>query len=287
MTDQSQALTTLQDTAKMVEKFARNIHNSERGMEFATHLSVMAQKDDRIRQATKESLMSAMLACIHLDMLPNTPEQLAFVIPYNRQGKIEVQFQVGYKGLVNLAYNSGKVESINAEIVFDADDFAPTLGTKRKLNHTPDYSIDRTDMTRAVAVYATAKLKGGHEVFEVLSLGEIEKVKTEMVKATRDDSPWKKWPEAMMKKTAVKRLTKLLPSDSKDSRLKLAAHFDSLAEAGKLGVDADRGDIIEVEARESQTNQDKVAKALKERKTAVKDTDPKKVEVENEKTDTK
>ena len=40
---------------------------------------------------------------------------------------------------------------------------------------------------------------------------EINKIKA-VSKATRDDSPWRAWPAEMMKKTALRRLAKLLPS---------------------------------------------------------------------------
>lgn len=271
------AVVTFKDTAGLVEKYVRNIRDQEVAMQFATHLSIMAQKDPKIKEVDPNSLVTAMLACAHLGLLPNTPEQYAFLIPYNKQ----LQFQVGYKGLVELAYRSGKVKTINAEIVFEGDEFEPTLGTNRALNHKPNYKVDRTDIDKAVAVYATAQMDSGEYMFEVLSMNEINKVRSETVKATKDDSPWKKWPEAMMKKTSVKRLTKLLPSSAKDRGLEKAAYFDSLAEAGKLGVD-DRGDIIEVEPVKQPDNRDKVAKALKERKELPKDVEPKKEDEEDQ-----
>ena len=42
-------------------------------------------------------------------------------------------------------------------------------------------------------------------------MSEIDKIRTES-RANRPDSPWSKWPAEMMKKTALRRLSKLLPA---------------------------------------------------------------------------
>ena len=44
-----------------------------------------------------------------------------------------------------------------------------------------------------------------------MTIAEINKIKT-MSRASREDSPWRQWPDEMMKKTALRRLTKLLPA---------------------------------------------------------------------------
>ena len=56
------------------------------------------------------------------------------------------------------------------------------------------------------------------------------------------------WPEAMARKTAIKRAAKLLPKSTKDNRFAMAVEMDSLAEAGKLRIDRTTGEIIEGEA---------------------------------------
>lgn len=221
----------IKQTAMMVQQYASKLINDDRAKQFYANVSLMTRNNPKLATVEPASLLSAVMACVHLDLMPNTPEQYAFVIPYGK----EAQFQLGYKGLLELAYRTGNIRSINAELVFEGDEFRVELGTRRELIHRPDFDVDRTNYANVTHAYATATLKDGSTVFEVLSRKELDKVQ-KTVKASSTDAPWQKWPEAMAKKTAVKRLTKLLPGSAEDNRLKLAAEMDSLAEVGKLRV---------------------------------------------------
>ena len=44
-----------------------------------------------------------------------------------------------------------------------------------------------------------------------MTMAKINKIKA-MSRASREDSPWRQWPDEMMKKTALRRLAKLLPA---------------------------------------------------------------------------
>lgn len=233
-------LTPFQQATVQVGKYAKSMADDKRSQQFMATMALMAQKEPKIADATPQSLMTALMACVSLDLMPNTPEQFAYVIPYNnkRNGSIEAQFQIGYKGMVELAYRTGQIKAINAELVFPQDDFEVLLGTERVLRHKPDYSIDRTKFNDITHVYATAKLANGETVFEVLPVSDLKKIK-DSAKASSTASPWATWPESMAKKTAVKRLLKLLPQSAEDNRLVVAAEIDSLAEAGKLTITED------------------------------------------------
>lgn len=240
---QTAALTPVRRAQGMIHTYAKKLLNDERAQMFATQLAVMVRKEPKLALCTEESLATAVIACVHLDLMPNTPEGLAYVIPYknNRLGRFEAQFQVGYKGMAQLAFRSGTISGINAELVFPEDQFDVDYAT-REMHHKPDLTIDRTDYSKAIAAYAVATLPNGGRVFDVLSPSEITKVR-KTVKARSTDAPWETWQESMVKKTAIKRLTKVLPQSSKDNRLAFAAAWDSWAEAGKLkAVD---GEIVE------------------------------------------
>ena len=219
----------------MVGKYAQGMIDDKRAQQFMTTMTLMARRDDNFAQCTPDSIIASMVACVALDIMPNTPEQLAYIIPYNnkRTGKKDAQFQIGYKGMVELAYRSGQIKAINSELVFPEDEFEILLGTERVLHHKPDFTIDRTKAENITHVYATAKLSNGENVFEVMSLSELKKIK-DSAQAKSTLSPWNTWEESMIKKTAVKRLLKLLPQSSTDNRINQAAMIDSLAEAGKL-----------------------------------------------------
>lgn len=213
----------------LVQKRAVEMYTSEKGQEFVSALTSATDRNAKIKNCSPSSIITSMMACIMLDLVPETGQQLAYLIPY---GNI-LQFQIGYKGLIELAYRSGMVLSINAELVFPEDEFDFNLGTNRGIMHRPNMSIDRTNFGGITQVYATAELKDGGTVFEVMSISELEKIRA-TVKAKSTDAPWKTWPEQMAKKTVIKRLTKYMPQSKTDNRIHEAVRIDSLAEVGKL-----------------------------------------------------
>lgn len=263
-------LATVQQSAQLVSAYANKLLNSEKAQQFATQMRLMISKEPKLAQCTPESLAVSMIACVHLDIMPNTPEQRAYIIPYknNRLNRYEAQFQMGYKGLIELAYRSNLIKSVSAELVFPQDKFDVDLGM-RTLSHKPDMSIDRTNFKDAIAVYAVARLGNGELAFDVLSKSEIDKVRG-VVKYMAKDSPWNSWEESMVKKTAVKRLLKFLPSSAEDSRLQQAAMYDSWAEAGKLKVGED-GNIVEGRIQVEPMSAEKQAEVKAEAKSIAAD----------------
>lgn len=259
------ATTPVRQAQAVVARYAQKLLNDdkERADKFLTQLAVLGSKEPKLLNCTPESLTASLLACVHLDLIPNTPEGLAYIIPYknNRLGRYEAQFQIGYKGLAQLAYRSGAISAINAELVFPEDTFDVDLGM-RTINHRPDLTIDRTNYSKAVAVYAVATLPNGDRVFDVLSPSEIEKIR-KTVKFVSTDSPWKNWEESMVKKTAIKRLTKILPQSATDNRLQYAAEWDSLAQMRKLKV-ADNGQLIEGKVEPPEISPEEEAQRKKE-----------------------
>lgn len=242
---QQQAVVSLTD---LVQKRAAEIYNDERAKEFTGALTAAAEKNSKLKQCSTSSILASMVACVQLDLIPNTVQGLAYLIPY----KNEVQFQLGYKGLVELCYRSGDVLSINAELVFPEDEFDFSFGTNREIKHKPDMTRDRTNLDDATQVYATAQLKNGGTVFDVMSMSEINKIR-KFVKAKSTDAPWVTWPEQMAKKTAVKRLTKYLPQSKIDKRLAMAVHYDDLAQAGRLKYKD--GELVEGESNTTSVSE--------------------------------
>lgn len=263
------ALNTMQDAASMVLSYAKRIVGDERAQEFYTHVSIMMQQNPKIKECSPVSVVQGMMACVRLNLMPNTPQQYAHLIPYGK----DLQFQLGYKGLVKLANNAG-VGKISAELVFPEDEFKIEMGTQRKLTHEitiEGLSRDRTNAADAVFIYATAKLPDGEEAFEVMTQSDVLKIKDKAVKATGNGTPWKEWESEQYKKTVVKRFTKLLPQSDTDERLNFATQIDSLAEANKLRLDIETGDIIEGEVAEKTDNRTRI-EAAKAKRAAMDDT---------------
>ena len=73
-------------------------------------------KDPKLQECTPQSFLGAMMQAAQLGVEPNTPLGQAYLIPYRNTGQMECQFQIGYRGLIDLAYRSGEITSINTGI---------------------------------------------------------------------------------------------------------------------------------------------------------------------------
>lgn len=152
-----------------------------------------------------------MMNAAQLGVEPNTPLGQAYLIPYKNKGVDEVQFQLGYKGLIDLAYRSGNVDTIQAQVVYENDRFEYEYGIDPKLKHIPTTG-DRGKMTH---VYAVIKMKDGGYTFDVMTVEDIKKHAEKYSQASRSSySPWASSFEEMAKKTVLKRVLKYAPLKS-------------------------------------------------------------------------
>ena len=61
----------------------------------------------KLAECSPKSFLGAMMTAAQLGVEPNTPLGQAYLIPFRNKGVLECQFQLGYKGLIDLAYRSG------------------------------------------------------------------------------------------------------------------------------------------------------------------------------------
>jgi recombination protein RecT len=162
----------------------------------------------KLAECTPQSFLGAMMAAAQLGVEPNTALGQAYILPYSNHGRMEAQFQLGYKGMIDLAYRSGEVESIQAQVVYENDIFEAEYGLEPKLVHKP---ADH-DRGQPVKVWASFRTKSGGYGFEVMSMDDVRQHAERYSKAYASSfSPWKTNFEEMAKKTVLKRVLKYAP----------------------------------------------------------------------------
>lgn len=165
----------------------------------------------QLGSCTPQSFLGAMMTSAQLGLEVNTPLGQAYILPYRNKGQLEAQFQLGYKGLIDLAYRSGEVEVIQAHVVYENDYFECEYGLDPKLTHKP---ADK-DRGEPIKVYAVFKTKSGGFGFEVMSMDDVRRHAEKYSKAYGSGfSPWKTNFEEMAKKTVLKRVLKYAPLKS-------------------------------------------------------------------------
>ena len=197
----------LQHYIKQMEKEIKKALPSVITPERFTRIVLSAlSTNPKLADTTPQSFMGAMMTAAQLGVEPNTPLGQAYLIPYRNKGVMECQFQLGYKGLIDLAYRSGEISIIQAQMVYSEDSFTYSFGLEPTLKHIPATG----DRGEPVHVYAMFKTKEGGYGFEVMSIEEIRIFAQKYSKAY-DNGPWQTNFEEMAKKTVLKRVLKYAP----------------------------------------------------------------------------
>lgn len=185
----------------------------------------------------KMSFIGAAMTAAQLGLEPNTPLGHCYLIPRRRKGAWEVQFQIGYKGLIDLAYRSGEVAMIYAHCVYENDHFEYQLGLEPKLVHVPARG-NRGKMTH---VYGVWKSKSGASGFSCWSREDVEAHRDKYSDSAKSGySPWTTQFEDMAKKTVLKDALKYAPL--KSDFVRQLSTDDSV----KTELAADMSEVVDV-----------------------------------------
>ena len=171
---------------------------------FIRVLVTTLQRDPKLLDCDKQSVLAGAMTAAQLGLEIDPALGRAYLLPY----KGKAQLIIGYKGYIDLAYRSGQLSGIQAEAVYEADDFRYTLGLKPELHHVP---ADQDDRGALKFAYAVATLSNGGTVWRVLNRAQVMKHKKSSMSANSDYSPWKTHEEEMWRKTAIRALSAMLP----------------------------------------------------------------------------
>lgn len=207
---------TLQEYIKVMAPEIKKALPSVMTPERFTRMTLSAiSSNAKLAKCTPQSFLGSMMTAAQLGLELNTPLGQAYIIPYKRKKKqedgtwtevYEAQFQLGYKGLIDLAYRSGDVEIIQANIVYENDTFEMEYGLNPKLRHIPA----KGDRGNPVQAYAIFKTRSGGYGFEADTIENIRNFAMARSK-TYNEGPWQTDFEEMCKKTVLKRALKYAP----------------------------------------------------------------------------
>ncbi len=205
---------TIQDYIKRMEGEIKKALPSVMTPERFTRITLSALSSNRNLQAcTPASFLGAMMTAAQLGLEPNTPLGQAYLIPYRNHGQMECQFQLGYKGMMELAYRPKIVNTIQAHTVYENDEFEYELGLDPKLRHVPA----KGSRGEPVCFYGMWRTKDGGYGFEVMSVEAVRNHAQKYSKAYKN-GPWQTNFEEMAKKTVLKRALKYAPMGTEFAR---------------------------------------------------------------------
>lgn len=189
------------------------------------------QSTPALLECSTISLVGCVVIASQLGLELGGPLGQAYLVPYRTKSGMIATFLPGYRGMIDLSRRTGSVAVIEARIVHRRDKFLLQQGTDAKIEHSP--YIGDAEPGAMVGVYALCKMRDGVTQFEFLTKAQVDSVRKRSKSGL--DGPWVTDFEEMAKKTAIRRLWKVLPVSVEKAMAKAIVAHDR-AEEGR-GID--------------------------------------------------
>jgi len=172
---------------------------------FATSVLQIVNSNELLRNAEPQTVFSAACMAATLNLPINNTLGFAYIVPFkNRKaGTVEAQFQLGYKGFIQLAQRSGQFERLVALPVYAAQ-----LISKDPINgFVFDWSKEPVGNEQPVGYYAYFKLINGFTAELYMTKAEVDRHANKYSQTYKMGfGVWKDNFEAMALKTVMKLL---------------------------------------------------------------------------------
>lgn len=179
-----------------------------RAPQLTTSLITALNSNDKLAQCKPESVLNAALTAASMDLPINPNLGFAYIVPYGD----EAQFQMGWKGFIQLAQRSGFYKTINATDVRKGE-----LKERNRLSGDIDFEFVEDDKEReklpVLGYVSYFRLMNGFEKTMYMSVEAVEAHALEYSKSYAYDkkknytsSNWSTNFDAMARKTVLKLL---------------------------------------------------------------------------------
>ena len=175
---------------------------------------IAVSQSQTLQQCTPQSIMrsAARAATLGLSVDPNIGQ--AYMVPY----KGEATFQVGWKGLRDMAYRTGNIANINVGVVAEGQTWVQDQLT----GHAKIEGMPKSNTP--IGYFSYMKTFSGREHFEYMTIEEINRHKEQYAQGfDHVRSAWKTSFDRMARKTVLKRMlnswAEMDPSGSEVMRL--------------------------------------------------------------------
>ena len=208
------------------------------GQQFVASLLSIVTNNNLLAKATNESIMTAAMKAATLKLPIEPSLGMAYIVPYNRNEKQgntwvkinEAQFQMGYKGFIQLAQRSGQIRNINCDIVYKEE-----FLRYDKVYGALHLKEEQVDSGEVEGYFASLELING---FRKMIFWKKEKVIAHAQKYSKtydkqigdfkSGTPWKTEFDAMAQKTLIKELlSKYAPLSTELQEAIIADNEDS------------------------------------------------------------
>ena len=151
---------------------ANTLQDEKRRTQFVANIISAVSSNPTLKECDQVSIVSAALQAESLHFPINNSLGYVYLVPYNdkKKGKV-AQFQIGYKGYIQLAIRSGQYKSINVVEVKEGElgEYDPLNG--QKFNWIKDY--EKRKAARTIGYVGQFELVNGFKTQLYISYEEM------------------------------------------------------------------------------------------------------------------
>ena len=228
---EQQALTVPQllQTDKIKSRFAEILGTNAAA--FVSSIMTIYNSNELLRKCDPMSVLTAASQAAGFKLPINPQLGYAYVLPYydKRAGGYVAQFQIGYKGLIQLALRSGLYKNLNSTEIYE--------GQIKSINYlTGEIALGERTSNKIVGYAAYMELVNGFTKMLYMSRDDVERHAQNYSESYRKDtgkswSVWAKNFDTMAKKTVMKKLLNTFaPTSVEVNTLATALEADKTAD---------------------------------------------------------
>lgn len=197
-------------TQDAVKNQINSIVGGKDGDKFVTAIVSAVNANPAIKDCTNQSIMAAALLGHSLKLSPSPQLGYYYLVPFNDKeaGKV-AQFQLGYKGYIQLALRSGQYKKLNVLAIKEGElEYFDPLNEEIKVNLMID-KWDERENAPTIGYYAMFELVNGFRKAIYWSKGQMENhaiTYSPGYKVKKGYTFWEKNFDAMAYKTMLRQL---------------------------------------------------------------------------------
>jgi recombination protein RecT len=201
---QALGLKSLLNTPTMQKKFEQVL--AKKAPQFMASVLNLYNGDVSLREAEPMSIVSSAMVAASLDLPVDKNLGYAWIVAFydTKKGGKFAQFQLGYKGYIQLALRSGQYKSINVIPVYEGE-----LVKWNRLTEEIDLNLDGAQSEKVVGYCGYFKLINGFEKTVYWTRDEVEahRIKHNKMKDKKAlNNVWKSDYDAMAMKTVLRNM---------------------------------------------------------------------------------
>ena len=201
---------------KLIELLGKNAQS------FATSVLQVVNSNDMLKNADPQTVFSAACMAATLNLPINNNLGFAYIVPFrnNKANRTEAQFQLGYKGFIQLAQRSGQFKRINACATYSDD-------TEQTVYERLTSLLPKKPTGQITGYIAYFQLLNGYEAHLAMSIEQLTDHSQKYKKNKKKGfGVWKDNFDAMAQKTVIKLLLSKQAPLSIDTPLATAVQAD-------------------------------------------------------------